>query len=106
METETKKENRRQTLLILLCWFAYFTSYFGRYSYNANIIPIEEAFGVTHAQSGLVVTFYFFSYGAGQILHSFLCKKYPFRYVVAGAMAIAAAVNLAIGFGLGFGAMK
>ncbi|MFR6641486.1 MAG: hypothetical protein ACLUSP_09330 [Christensenellales bacterium] len=96
METETKKENRRQTLLILLCWFAYFTSYFGRYSYNANIIPIEEAFGVTHAQSGLVVTFYFFSYGADRFCTVF-CAKVPVRYVVAGAMAIAAAVNLAIG---------
>ena len=101
-----KADNRRQTLLILLCWFAYFTSYFGRYSYNANIIPIENAFGVTHAQSGLVVTFYFFSYGAGQIVHSLLCKKYPFRYVLTAVLVIAAAINLSIGFGLPFGAMK
>lgn len=100
------EENKRQTTLIFLCWFAYFTSYLGRYSYNANIIPIEQAFGVTHAQSGLVVTFYFFSYGASQIVHSLFCKKYPFRYVITAAMSVAAAVNLAIGFGLRFGAMK
>ena len=110
METEIaitdKAENRRQILLILLCWFVYFTSYFGRYSYNANIIPIENAFGVTHSQSGLVVTFYFFSYGAGQIVHSLLCKKYPFRYVITAVLVIAAAVNLSIGFGLPFAAMK
>ena len=106
MENTGKNENKRQTLLILLCWFAYFTSYFGRYSYNANIIPIENAFGVSHSQSGLVVTFYFFSYGAGQIIHCLLCKKYSFRYVIAGAMAVAATVNLAIGFGLPFATMK
>lgn len=102
MNTSNEKPSRRENLLIFLCWFAYFSSYLGRYSYSASIQPICDAFGVTKADTGLVATCFFFSYGIGQVVHSMLCRRYNFRYVCALSLAIGSALNLAIGFGLPF----
>ncbi len=106
MNAETEKPSKREYLLILLCWFAYFTSYLGRYSYSANVQPIMAGFGVTKADAGLVATCFFFSYGIGQVVHSMLCRKYNFKYVGAVALACGSALNIAIGFGLPFAAFK
>ena len=38
-------------------------------SYSSNITAIEDAFGVTHSQSGLVTTCFFIAYGIGQIVN-------------------------------------
>lgn len=97
-----KKEN----LLIFLCWFAYTASYLGRYSYNANINLILSDFGVTHGGAGLVTTMFFFAYGIGQIVNGILCRFYPKRQVITGALAVSAGINLAVFAGAPFGAIK
>ena len=55
--------------LILLCWLVYTCSYIGKLSYNANIEPIIENFKITKSQAGLVASFFFCVYGAGQIFN-------------------------------------
>lgn len=101
-----RKTDREQYFLIFLCWLVYTTAYIGRYSYSANISQIEEAFGVSHTQSGLVTTFFFIVYGAGQIINGFFCRRYPKRPVLCGAVLVSAAINLAIWLGVGFSAYK
>ena len=77
---------KKQKLLILLCCLVYSFAYAGRYSYSANIGSIIDFYGITRAEAGVVSTFFFFSYGVGQLLNAFLCKFYPKRYVISGAV--------------------
>lgn len=85
---------KKQKLLILLCFLVYSFAYAGRYSYSANIAPIIDHYGVNKDVAGLVNTFFFISYGVGQLLNAFLCKLYPKRYVISGALLISATINL------------
>ena len=80
----------------MLCWLAYSCSYIGKLSYNANIISIGEAFGATNAECGMVSSFFFFIYGAGQIFNGIFCKKYNIKYVIFGALAVSATMNILV----------
>lgn len=93
-------------LPIFLCWLAYTSAYLGRYSYNSNITAILDAFGVSHADAGLVTTCFFFAYGIGQVVNGFLCRFYPKRQIIPLALAVSAALNLAVFFGAPFEALK
>ena len=97
---------KKQKLLILLCCLVYSFAYAGRYSYSANIGSIIDFYGITRAEAGVVSTFFFFSYGVGQLLNAFLCKFYPKRYVISGALWISAGINLILFFLPSFGLIK
>lgn len=101
------KENKRtQTVVILLCWAAYTAAYIGRLNFNAFIEPIREQLGATKTELGLVSSFFFFSYGAGQLIHGILSRKYNTRFSVAVALFGSAAVNVAMALCPGVAAMK
>ncbi|MDY4186556.1 MAG: MFS transporter [Candidatus Borkfalkiaceae bacterium] len=89
---------KRNTYLILLCWLVYVSTYLGKYSYNANINQIEPFFNVNHDQSGLVSSLFFFSYGAGQIVHGLFSKRYNARCLIPFALLISAAINIIVRF--------
>lgn len=97
---------KKQRILILLCCLVYSFAYVGRYSYNANIGSIITYYGITRADAGTVSTFFFFSYGAGQLLNAILCKFYPKRYVIAGSLLTSSAINLILFFLPAFGLIK
>ena len=97
---------KKQKLLIMLCCLVYSFAYVGRYSYNANISSIIAWYGITRADAGAVSTFFFFSYGAGQLINAILCKFYPKRYVIAGSLLISATINLILLFLPAFGLIK
>lgn len=80
----------------------YTASYLGRYSYSANITPIIDAFGASRADAGLITSFFFFSYGIGQILNGILCRYYPKRLIVSVSLIISSLLNLAIYAGIPF----
>ena len=91
---------------ILLCWLVYIAAYLGRYSYASNITFVMEEFGVNHADAGLVTTCFFFAYGAGQIINGILCKYYPKRWVIAGALVISSVLNASVFLGIPFRYIK
>ena len=97
---------QKQKLLIVLCCLVYSFAYVGRYSYNANISSIISWYGITRADAGAVSTFFFFSYGVGQLLNAILCKFYPKRYVIAGSLFVSATINLILLFLPDFGLVK
>ena len=99
-------QRKKESLLIFLCWFCYIASYLGRYSYNSNINPILTDYGISHGSAGLVTTMFFFSYGIGQIVNGILCRFYPKRQIIAGALAASAAINVAVWAGIPFVALK
>lgn len=100
------KEKNSSSLLILLCWLAYTCSYIGKLSYSANITEIEAAYGVTHAQTGIISTFFFFVYGAGQIVNGLCCKRYNIKHVVFGSLLVASGANLLLVLTPDFALMK
>ena len=103
---QEKKRISRSAWLIVLCWLVYTCSYLGKLGYNANITQIEADYRITHAQSGLVSTFFFVAYGVGQVVNGLLCKKYPLRFVVLGGLLLSGAMNLAVGFASSFAIVK
>ena len=105
MEREKKTINKN-ALAIFLCWLVYTCSYIGKLGYNANITQIENAFAVTHAQSGSVGTAFFFAYGAGQIVNGLFCKKYNKRYAIFVALLISSVCNLSVPFITNFSFLK
>ena len=97
---------QKQKRLILLCCLVYSFAYVGRYSYNANIGSLIAFYGVSRADAGMVSTFFFFSYGAGQLLNALFCKFYPKKYVIAGALIGSSLINLILFFLPSFGVIK
>ncbi|MBP5312596.1 MAG: MFS transporter, partial [Clostridia bacterium] len=95
-----------QNRLIALCWLVYTVSYLGRYSFSSNITNIMDFFGVSHADAGLVTTFFFFAYGAGQFINGLLCKKYDKQILFPAVLITASLANVAVFAGIPFGAVK
>ncbi len=97
MSKEVKnKAERRYGLLLFFCWLVYACTYLGKVNYSANITQIETYFSVSHAETGLVGTFFFFAYGAGQIFNGIFCKKYNIKYVIFFGLLISALANFGI----------
>ncbi|MBQ9748133.1 MAG: MFS transporter [Clostridia bacterium] len=90
-------DRKRATMLILLCCLTYSLAYLGRLCYAANLANIIDDFGITKSEGGIVSSFFFFSYAAGQLLNAFLSRYYNPKYVVACSMAISGLCNLGIG---------
>ena len=101
MTGKTKQNKIRMSksaaVLLLICWLVYACSYIGKLGYSANIVNIEKDFNVTHAMAGMASTFFFFAYGAGQIINGIFCKKYNLKYLVFCVLLISAACNLSVG---------
>ncbi|MBQ0101557.1 MAG: MFS transporter [Firmicutes bacterium] len=103
---EKSSSKGAQYLTIFMCWLVYTIIYFGKYSYNANISLIEQDYGVTHAQAGLVLTFFALVYGIGQMINGILCSMYPRRFTVPIALTVSALINLAVFLGVPFPYIK
>lgn len=99
---QSKISHKNSIYLIILCWLTYTVSYLGKVNYAANITQIEKFYGVTHAQSGLVSTLLFFSYGAFQIINGIFCKRYNSRLVIFLGLFGSGVINLIIGFTTNF----
>lgn len=102
----TMERNSEGNFLIFLCWIAYTSAYIARLNYNASIVGILSQLNVTKEAAGAVSSWFFFAYGAGQLVNGLLCKKYNTRYSVAAALVATCVVNLAMTFCRGIDAMK
>lgn len=98
--------HKSQVILIIMCWAVYTIAYIGRYTYTANGVPIMKYFSVNKEEFGLATTFFFFAYGAGQIINGIFCRKYNMRFMVSGALIVSGIINGAVFFGLPFSYIK
>lgn len=98
--------NKKSNFLIFLCWAAYTSAYVARLNYNASMVEILSQLGTTKEAAGTVSSFFFFAYGAGQLVNGLLSKKYNTKYSVTIALAASCAVNLAMTFCPGIEMMK
>ena len=98
METVKRSSTKKQILLILLCSLVYCVAYVGRKSFNVNIVNVIKDYGVGEDAVGLPASFFFFAYGIGQIVNAFLCKYYPKRFIIAGALLASSGINCVMYF--------
>lgn len=88
------KQSRSENKIIFICWLAYTAAYVGRLNFNASIVAIISDLGVTKADAGLVSSFFFFAYGAGQLINGILSKKYNAKIMIFLSLAFSAVFNL------------
>ncbi len=82
--------------LILISWLIYTVSYFGKVNYSANITQIMDFYQISKAEAGMVPSFFFFSYGIGQVVNGLICKKYNIRWMVFFSLFTSAIINFVI----------
>ena len=98
--------NKKSNFLIFLCWAAYTFAYVARLNYNASMVEILSQLGTTKEAAGTVSSFFFFAYGAGQLVNGLLSKKYNTKFSVTIALAGSCVINLAMTFCQGIDSMK
>jgi OPA family glycerol-3-phosphate transporter-like MFS transporter len=98
--------NKKSNFLIFLCWAAYTAAYVGRLNYNASMVEILAQLGTTKEAAGTVSSFFFFAYGAGQLVNGLLSKRYNTKYSVTIALVASCVINFSMTFCQGIDAMK
>ena len=81
-----------------LCWLVYFTSYLTRINYGAVIAEIVSSTGILKSQAGIVTTFSFISYGAGQLVSGFLGDRLDPKKLIFGGLLATALCNILMPF--------
>ncbi len=87
---DVKRENK----IIFICWLAYTAAYVGRLNFNASIVAIISDLGVDKSAAGLVSSFFFFAYGAGQLVNGILSKKYNPKIMIFLSLIFSSIFNL------------
>ena len=85
-------------LLLFLGWLAYTAGNIGRMDYTASMVAIIDETGASKNTAGLVASFFFFAYGAGQLVNGLLCHKYNSRLFIFGSLVLAAIANFCMPF--------
>ena len=98
--------SKKSNFLIFLCWAAYTSAYVARLNYHASMVEILSQLGTTKEAAGTVSSFFFFAYGAGQLVNGLLSKKYNTKISVAVALAASCIVNFSMTFCQGIDMMK
>ncbi len=98
--------NKKSNFLIFLCWAAYTVAYVGRLNYNASMVEILSQMNTTKEAAGSVSSFFFFAYGAGQLINGLLSRRYNTKYSVAVALAASCVINFAMTTCQGIDSMK
>lgn len=91
---KTSLSNKKANFLIFICWAAYTAAYVGRLNYNASMVEILAQLNITKEAAGTVSSFFFFAYGAGQLVNGLLSKKYNTKYSVTVALAGSCVINI------------
>ncbi len=92
-----QKKKDYSWVLVLVCWFAYTSSYVGRLSYSANIQNFITDYNITKASAGQVSSAFFFCYGAGQFINAMLCERCNSRTLVPAALSASAVITFVFG---------
>lgn len=106
MNTVTKTDSRSENKIIFICWLAYTAAYVGRLNFNASIVAIISDLGVTKADAGLVSSFFFFAYGAGQLINGILSKRYNAKIMIFLSLILSSVFNLLMPLSGDISAMK
>lgn len=94
MMSSTLSTKRKGALLVFLCSFVYFVSYFSRKDFAAVMAGMLEANVIEKGTAGLVGTGLFVCYGVGQLLSGYLGDKIKPRNLIILGLSMTAVANL------------
>ncbi len=89
--------SRTQNTVLTLCMVAYSILYFMRLNIALAFSGMEDYFGATPEELGIVSSAFFWCYAFGQLIFGFLGEKYPARYMVFIGLIGSGILNLSIG---------
>ena len=90
-------DGKKATVLFLLCWVAYFSSYLGRLNYSSAMSSIMDDGVLTLSQAGLISMIYFFAYGGGQFCNGILGDKLKPELMIFAGLFLSGSANLLMG---------
>lgn len=96
----------KETKIIFICWLVYTAAYTGRLNFSASTVALIEAFNASKPNVGLVSSFFFFAYGAGQLVNGILSKKYNAKIMIFLSLIVSAVLNVLMPFCPDVSAMK
>lgn len=91
---KTDKFTSKELRLLLICFIAYTGAYISRLNLAPVMDSLQQTFGVTSAQIGLLPTLFAIPYAAGQIFNGYLAEKMKPQYVMLLGLLGSAGVNL------------
>lgn len=80
-----KISDAKQKKLIYILCIMYTSVYLAKLNYGALAVEIIKEMGCTKSAAGLVGSFFFFSYGIGQVVNGFLAKYMNEKYFMTAA---------------------
>ena len=90
-------DGKKATVLFLLCWVAYFSSYLGRLNYSSAMSSIMDDGVLTLSQAGMISMIYFFAYGGGQFCNGLLGDKLKPELMIFAGLFLSGIANLLMG---------
>ena len=97
---------KKQNKLIYIMALMYTSVYLAKLNYGALTVEIISEMGCTKSAAGMVGSFFFFSYGVGQVVNGFLAKYMNEKYFMTAALFGSACCNVAMCFAPSVGVMK
>jgi len=85
--------------IVWTLWLTYGAFYFCRTNISAAVPGIQDEFGYSKTQIGLVLGALKLAYGLGQLINGQLAERIPARWLLATGMFGSAALNVVFGFG-------
>lgn len=104
--TRSKSNKNAALFLILMGWLVYTVSCMLKLSYAANITQILDHYNITKADAGLVSSLFALTYGIGQFVNGFLCKKYNIKWMLFASLFISGLINFFIAISPSFEPIK
>ena len=90
-------------IIFLITTFGYSLFYVCRLSINVVKKPIVDSGYLTETELGIIGSALFFSYAIGKFVNGFLADRFNIRFLMGGALLIAAILNFTLGFHVLFG---
>ena len=90
-------------IIFLITTLGYSLFYVCRLSINVVKKPIVDSGYLTETELGIIGSALFFSYAIGKFVNGFLADRFNIRFLMGGALLIAAILNFTLGFHVLFG---
>jgi len=90
--------NKREFRMLAACIVAYTAAYLCRTNLSPTLDTLQQYFGLTAAQAGMIPTLFAIPYAAGQIINGMLADRFrPHLYILVGLMG-SALMNILFSF--------
>ena len=87
-----------QRRILITSWLTYAGFYLGRVNLAVALPALQNHFGWTRSEAGLIGSAFFWLYAIGQLINGALGDRWNPRYFVAAGLIASALMNLAFGF--------